>query len=108
MPEKSRSERNIQPKERKEPEDRSLPVLPVRDTVLFPHAVVPLTVGRESSVQLSNSLGEDQTIVVVARREARVSTPPPAALLGVRTLARAPQAQTLPNHSRSGFGAAPA
>ena len=31
-------------------EARTLPVLPVRDTVLFPHAVLPLTVGRESSV----------------------------------------------------------
>ena len=33
---------------------RTLPVLPVRDTVLFPHAVLPLTVGRETSVQLIN------------------------------------------------------
>jgi ATP-dependent Lon protease len=38
-------------------DNRSLPVLPVRDTVLFPHAVLPLTVGRESSVLLINSLG---------------------------------------------------
>jgi hypothetical protein len=30
---------------------KSYPVLPVRDTVLFPHAVLPLTVGRESSIQ---------------------------------------------------------
>jgi len=44
--------------------ERSLPVLPVRDTVLFPHAVLPLTVGRESSVQLINSLG-----VIVAEHE---------------------------------------
>jgi ATP-dependent Lon protease len=50
---------------------RGLPVLPVRDTVLFPHAVLPLTVGRESSVNLINSLGEDKTIIVVAQREAR-------------------------------------
>ena len=42
-----------------ETSERSLPILPVRDTVLFPHAVLPLTVGRESSVQLINSLGED-------------------------------------------------
>ena len=49
-----------------------LPVLPLRDTVLFPHAVLPLTVGRESSVQLINSLGEDKTIVVIAQREARI------------------------------------
>src|ERR1700688_4847236 len=55
--------------------ERSLPILPVRDTVLFPHAVLPLTVGRESSVQLINSLGEDKTIVVVAQREARVDNP---------------------------------
>ena len=39
------------------PGNTNLPVLPVRDTVLFPHAVLPLTVGRESSVQLINSLG---------------------------------------------------
>ena len=70
-----------------EPEDRALPILPVRDTVLFPHAVLPLTVGRESSVQLINSLGEDKTIVVVAQREARVDTPQPTDLYTVGTLA---------------------
>ena len=59
---------------------RDLPVLPVRDTVLFPHAVLPLTVGRESSVQLINSLGEDKTIVVIAQREARVDMPQPVDL----------------------------
>ena len=58
-----------------EEETGVLPILPVRDTVLFPHAVLPLTVGRESSVQLINSLGEDKTIVVVAQREARVDSP---------------------------------
>jgi ATP-dependent Lon protease len=31
-----------------EEQQKSIPVLPVRDTVLFPHAVLPLTVGRES------------------------------------------------------------
>src|SRR5947209_2562356 len=99
MPEKSRSERNIQPKEPKEPEDRSLPILPVRDTVLFPHAVLPLTVGRESSVQLINSLGEDKTIVVVAQREARVDTPAPADLYSVGTLATVHKVVKMPNQS---------
>jgi len=66
-------------------QDRALPILPVRDTVLFPHAVLPLTVGREGSVQLINSLGEDKTIVVVAQREARVDTPQPADLYAVGT-----------------------
>ena len=80
MAEKSRSERPAKAKEQpqEQEQDRSLPILPVRDTVLFPHAVLPLTVGRESSVQLINSLGEDKTIVVVAQREARVDAPQPA------------------------------
>ena len=62
---------------------RSLPILPVRDTVLFPHAVLPLTVGRDSSVQLINSLGDYKTIVVVAQREARVDSPQPSDLYTV-------------------------
>jgi ATP-dependent Lon protease len=72
MSQQTPSERTPKPKEN---EQRALPVLPVRDTVLFPHAVLPLTVGRESSVQLINSLGEDKTIIVVAQREARVDAP---------------------------------
>jgi ATP-dependent Lon protease len=78
---------------------RSLPILPVRDTVLFPHAVLPLTVGRESSVQLINSLGEDKTIVVVAQREARVDAPQPTDLYGVGTLAVVHKVVKMPNQS---------
>src|ERR1700746_679791 len=79
--------------------ERSLPILPVRDTVLFPHAVLPLTVGRESSVQLINSLGEDKTIVVVAQREARVATPQPTDFYAIGTLAVVPQLIKSPNQS---------
>jgi ATP-dependent Lon protease len=89
-------------KAKEEPEvrdERSLPVLPVRDTVLFPHAVLPLTVGRESSVQLINSLGEDKTIVVVAQREARVDSPQPTDLYTVGTLAVVHKVVKMPNQS---------
>ena len=79
--------------------ERSLPILPVRDTVLFPHAVLPLTVGRESSVQLINSLGEDKTIVVVAQREARVDSPQPADLYSIGTLAVVHKVVKMPNQS---------
>src|SRR5881227_2792271 len=79
--------------------DKSLPILPVRDTVLFPHAVLPLTVGRESSVQLINSLGEDKTIVVVAQREARVDTPQPTDLYNIGTLATVHKVVKMPNQS---------
>src|SRR5512146_2256285 len=80
-------------------EARTLPVLPVRDTVLFPHAVLPLTVGRESSVQLINSLGEDKTIIVVAQREARVDSPQPVDLYAIGTLAVVHKVVKMPNQS---------
>jgi ATP-dependent Lon protease len=79
--------------------ERSLPILPVRDTVLFPHAVLPLTVGRDSSVQLINSLGDDKTIVVVAQREARVDAPQPTDLYNVGTLAVVHKVVKMPNQS---------
>jgi len=80
-------------------DQRALPVLPVRDTVLFPHAVLPLTVGRESSVQLINSLGEDKTIIVVAQREARVDSPQPSDLYTVGTSAVVHKVVKMPNQS---------
>jgi len=79
--------------------DRALPVLPVRDTVLFPHAVLPLTVGRESSIQLINSLGEDKTIIVVAQKEARVDVPQPGDLYVLGTLATVHKVVKMPNQS---------
>src|SRR5258708_5367641 len=87
------------PKHRETNDVRALPVLPVRDTVLFPHAVLPLTVGRESSVQLINSLGEDKTIVVVAQREARVDSPQPSDLYTVGTSAIVHKVVKMPNQS---------
>src|SRR5712672_2018632 len=87
------------PKHRETNDVRALPVLPVRDTVLFPHAVLPLTVGRESSVQLINQLGEEKSIVVVAQREARVDTPQPTDLYGIGTLATVHKVVKMPNQS---------
>jgi len=87
------------PKYKETNELKALPVLPVRDTVLFPHAVLPLTVGRESSVQLINSLGEDKTIIVVAQREARVDAPQPTDLYTVGTSAVVHKVVKMPNQS---------
>ncbi len=77
----------------------NIPVLPVRDTVLFPHAVLPLTVGRESSIQLINSLGEEKTVLVVAQREARVDNPQPTDLYSIGTLATVHKVVKMPNQS---------
>ena len=87
------------PKTKETNDQKPLPVLPVRDTVLFPHAVLPLTVGRESSVQLINSLGEDKTIIVVAQREARVDAPQPSDLYTVGTSAVVHKVVKMPNQS---------
>jgi ATP-dependent Lon protease len=56
-------------------------------------------VGRESSVQLINSLGEDKTIVVVAQREARVDSPQPSDLYMVGTSAIVHKVVKMPNQS---------
>jgi ATP-dependent Lon protease len=56
-------------------------------------------VGRESSVQLINSLGEDKTIIVVAQREARVDNPQPTDLFAVGTLAVVHKVVKMPNQS---------
>jgi ATP-dependent Lon protease len=93
----------IQPSDPNQREERSegkaLPVLPVRDTVLFPHAVLPLTVGRESSIQLIQSLGEEKSIVVVAQRDARMDTPQPTDLHEYGTLATIHKVVKMPNQS---------
>ena len=77
----------------------AVPVLPVRDTVLFPHAVLPLTVGRESSIQLIQSLGEEKTILVVAQRDARLDSPEGADLHSVGTRATVHKVVKMPNQS---------
>ena len=82
---------------------RRVAVLPVRDTVLFPHAVLPLTVGRESSIQLIESLGEERAIVVVAQLDPRLDSPQPADLHTVGTLATVHKVVRMPNQSRFVF-----
>src|SRR5271155_3774089 len=78
---------------------RPVPVLPVRDTVLFPHAVLPLTVGRESSIQLIQSLGEEKTILVVAQRDARQDAPQGEDLHHIGTRATVHKVVKMPNQS---------
>jgi ATP-dependent Lon protease len=82
---------------------RRIPVLPVRDTVLFPHAVLPLTVGRESSIQLIESLGEERTIIVAAQKDPRLDSPAPDDLHAVGTLATVHKVVRMPNQSRFVF-----
>jgi ATP-dependent Lon protease len=75
-----------------------LAILPVRDTVLFPGAVMPLPVGRESSLALLESLeGPEKLLGVVAQLDPRVEIPTGADLHGVGTLAKVHKMVRMPN-----------
>src|SRR5712675_1261505 len=75
-----------------------LPDLQVRDTVLFPGAVLPLTVGRESSLALVNSLeGEEKLLAVVAQLDPRIEDPSAADLHKVGTVAKVHKTGKMPN-----------
>src|SRR6202050_1838228 len=75
-----------------------LPVLPVRDIVLFPGAVLPLPIGRETSLALVGSLqGEEKLIGVVAQLDPRVDDPSPADLHAVGTVAKLHKTVKMPN-----------
>jgi ATP-dependent Lon protease len=75
-----------------------LPILPVRDTVLFPGAVLPLTVGRESSLALVNALmGDEKLLGVVAQLDPRVEDPAASDLHKIGTLAKVHKTVKMPN-----------
>src|ERR1700760_2491670 len=77
---------------------QELAILPVRDTVLFPGSVMPLPVGRESSLALLDSLeGADKLLGVVAQLDPRVETPTGADLHTVGTLAKVHKMVRMPN-----------
>src|SRR5438128_7597873 len=88
-------------KHKKTAEIKELSILPVRDTVLFPNAILPLTVGRESSLKLINDLGEkeDKFIGVVAQRDPRVDNPQPVDLYQIGTAAYIHKIIKLPSQS---------
>ena len=64
-----------------------LPVLTVRDTVLFPHALLPINVGRPSSMALVSSLGENRLLGMVSQLDPREDSPGPKDLYEVGSVA---------------------
>jgi ATP-dependent Lon protease len=63
-----------------------LPVLAVRETVIYPGALLPVTVGRPSSLALVQSLGESRLIAIISQLDPRVEAPGPEDLYQVGTL----------------------
>jgi ATP-dependent Lon protease len=81
-------------------EYNALPILPVRDTVLFPNAILPLTVGRDSSLKLINDLKEEEKYVgVISQRDPRVDNPQPVDLFQIGTVAFVHKIIKLPSQS---------
>lgn len=75
-----------------------LPILPLRDTVLFPGAVIPLTVGRDSSLALLDTLqGEEKILGVVAQLDPRIEDPVGTDLHAVGTVGKVHKMVRTPN-----------
>jgi ATP-dependent Lon protease len=75
-----------------------LPLLPLRDMVVFPYMVVPLFVGREKSIAaLDRALDSNKEIVLVAQRQAKTNDPTPADIFDTGTVASVIQLLRLPD-----------
>ena len=79
-------------------EVKTLPVLPLRDIVVFPHMVVPLFVGREKSVRaLEEVMRHDKQIVLATQKNSTDDDPSPDAIYDVGVLATVLQLLKLPD-----------
>lgn len=75
-----------------------LPMLPLRDVVVFPQMVVPLFVGRERSIlALDDTMAEQKKIVLVAQRDAACDDPGPKEVYEIGTVATILQLLKLPD-----------
>ncbi|NYZ63013.1 endopeptidase La [Luteimonas deserti] len=80
------------------PETYDLPVLPLRDVVVFPHMVIPLFVGRDKSIRaLDIAMEADKRILLVAQKSAETDDPGAGDLYQVGTLATVLQLLKLPD-----------
>ena len=81
-----------------EPASLDLPVLPLRDVVVFPHMVIPLFVGRDKSIKaLEQAMEADKHILLVAQKSAETDDPAAADLYQIGTLAQVLQLLKLPD-----------
>ncbi|MEJ8673813.1 endopeptidase La [Chromobacterium amazonense] len=79
-------------------EETTLPLLPLRDVVVFPHMVIPLFVGRAKSIRaLELAMDEGKQILLVAQRSASKDEPSAEDLYSVGTIAAVLQMLKLPD-----------
>lgn len=69
--------------------DDIIPILPLRNTVLFPGVVIPITVGRDKSIQaVKAAYNKDKLIGVVSQKDGNIEDPTPADLCSIGTVAK--------------------
>lgn len=69
--------------------EEAIPILPLRNTVLFPGVVIPITVGRDKSIQaVKAAFGKDKLIGVVAQLDGNIEDPNPEDLCKVGSIAK--------------------
>src|ERR671916_3231336 len=79
---------------------RTLPILPLRDIVVFPHRIVPLFVGREKSVAaLESAMAADKELFLVAQLDPGEDDPDRDAMYDLGVIATAMQLLKLPDGS---------
>src|SRR5215212_8730963 len=79
-------------------DSKRLPMMPIRDVVIFPHMMTPFVVGRESSVRaLEEALAGDKKIFLATQHDASVDEPRPDEIYGVGTVANIVQSLKLPD-----------
>src|ERR1700746_561128 len=77
---------------------KRLPMMPIRDVVIFPYMMTPFVVGRESSVRaLEQALGADKKIFLASQHDASVDEPRPDEIYSVGTVANIVQSLKLPD-----------
>ena len=77
---------------------RIVPLLPLRDIVIFPHMIVPLFVGREKSIAaLEEAMRNDKDILLVAQKQAKINDPTRDDIFTVGTLGTIVQLLKLPD-----------
>ncbi|AEO08250.1 endopeptidase La [Buchnera aphidicola] len=76
----------------------TIPVLPLRDVVIYPHMVIPLFVGRKTSIQcIENSMNNDKKIMLIAQKEASKEKPTKNDLFNIGTISAILQMLKLPD-----------
>src|SRR6516162_11742484 len=79
-------------------EQTKLPMVPIRDVVIFPFMMVPFVIGRESSVQaLESALKGDKRIFLATQHDATVDNPKPNEIYQVGTISNIVQSLKLPD-----------